>query len=138
MKPLMRACWYGFSRLPLFQQRRRSDASASTMIATCLNRIPPRKSPQTRIGQVGERGAEVRLLEHQQHRNADQREGLADVRPCQFPAGQPPEVAGDDDDEDQLDPLGGLKVAPRRKLDPAARPENLGPDQLAPRSATEY
>src|SRR6266851_2757693 len=77
--------------------------------------------------QVGERGAEVRLLEHHQHRDADEGEGFGDVLPCQFPAREPPEVARYGNDEDQLDPLGGLEVA-AGDLDPAARPQDLRSD----------
>ena len=55
-------------------------------------------------------GAEVGLLEDEQHGEADQREGFADVGPGEFAADEAPEVAGDGDDEDELDPLGGLEV----------------------------
>ncbi len=82
-----------------------------------------------RIGQIGERGAEVRLLEHERHGNADHREDFADVGPGEFPAGESPEEAGDGDDQDQLDPLGGLEVMPPSKLDPAPAAEDFGAEE---------
>ena len=65
------------------------------------------------------------------HGDADEGEGLADVGPGEFAAGEAPEVAGDGDDEDQLDPLGGLEVGAVPRLI-----QRLPPRTLVPKSAT--
>ena len=44
-------------------------------------------------------------------------------------AGEVPEVAGDGDDQDQFDPLGGLEVNAATEVDPAPRAQNLVPDR---------
>ncbi len=78
---------------------------------------------------VGERGAEVGLLEHERHGDADQREGFADVLPGELAARwrDLPEEARRGEDEDELDPLGGLEVDAAAEVDPAPRAEDLVP-----------
>ncbi len=82
------------------------------------------EEPGDQDGRVGERGAQVRLDEHQQHRNAHQCKGLEDVPPGQIAAAQVGKVAGHDQNQHQLDPLRGLKLH-GADADPAARAEHL-------------
>ena len=75
-------------------------------------------------GHVGERGAQVGLLDDQQHGNAHQGKCLQDLFPGEAAPAQVGEITRHGDDQHQLDPLGGLKVH-RPEFDPAARAQNL-------------
>ena len=92
---------------------------------TRIERLLPlqaaQKQPDDQHRDVGERGSQVRLLEHQQHGQANQQEGLEDIAPGKLPARQVGEVSRHGDDQHQLDPFGWLEVDPARKLDPAPR-----------------
>ena len=80
-------------------------------------------------GEIGEGGAEVGLLEDERDGDADQGEGFADVVQVSSLPGAAPEEAGHGDDEDELDPLGGLEVDAAAEVDPAARAEDFGADE---------
>src|SRR6185312_17141379 len=75
---------------------------------------------------VGEGGAHIRLLEDQQHGNGDEGDGLEDVPPGEFTAGQVGAVAGHEHDEDQLDPFRGLEVDAAGELDPSLAAHHAG------------
>ena len=79
-------------------------------------------------GEIGKGGAEVGLFEDEEHGDADEGEGLADISPGEIAAGEAPEVAGDGDDEDEFDPFGGLEVDAAGELDPALAAEDPGAD----------
>ena len=81
-------------------------------------------------GDVGEGGAEVGLLEDEEHRDAHEGEGLAYVFPGQWFTGEFPKETGDHDDKDELDPFGGLKVDAAAEIDPALTAEDLGSYQF--------
>ena len=106
-----------------------SDGESEQQDGDLLEADSAEKEPGDEHGEVGERGAQVGLLEHQQHGNADQREGFADVEPGELAAGQAPEVSGDGEDQDQLDPLRRLKVDAAAEVDPAPASHHLGAHQ---------
>ncbi len=74
-------------------------------------------------GQVGERGAEIGLRQHHQHRNAHQRSGFDDVLGRAFRLGVG-EIFRHGENQHQLHPFRGLKVE-GAELHPAARAQIL-------------
>jgi hypothetical protein len=106
-------------------QRKREQDQRNLLDANAAEEKPGNENRE-----VGERCAEIRLDEHQHHGNTHQSEGLADVRPRQFLAGEAPEVARNRDDQDQLYPLRRLEVSTVAEVDPAPCAENLGAHQL--------
>ena len=81
--------------------------------------------PTIEHGQVGERGTQVRLLEHEYQRDADQRDDLPDVTPAHLFADTCPEEARGDEDEHELHPLRRLEVDASAEVDPAPGAEHL-------------
>src|SRR5689334_18906359 len=76
-------------------------------------------------GHVGESGAEVRLGEDHQHGKADEQSSFHDVGERALALASVGEVLRHGENEDELNPFGGLKVHAAANLDPAARAQVL-------------
>jgi len=94
-------------------------------------RLPQPQSSQKQAHdcdwQVGERRSQVRLYQNHQHGDTHDCPCLDEVRPSELTLAQIGEVFGHGNDQDQLDPLGGLKVRAPGHLDPTAGPQILLP-----------
>ena len=81
--------------------------------------------PNDQHRQVSKRGTQVRLLEHEYQRDADQRDHLPDVTPAHLFADTCPEEARGDENEHELHPLRRLEVNASAEVDPAPGAEHL-------------
>src|SRR5579884_1450947 len=91
---------------------------------------------------VGQAGAQVRLRQHKQHGDADQRAGLDEFPPGEFALAHVAQIFRHGQDQDQLDPFRRLEVLTSGQLDPAARAqiffaEQAHRDQRAERTQVE-
>src|SRR5277367_4122105 len=90
------------------------------------------EEPDNEYRDVGQRGSQVGLFQHQQHRQPDQQKSLEDVAPGQIPAGEAGEVSRHGDNQHHLDPFRRLKVNTTGQLDPAPPTQNLGSKEKYP------
>ena len=84
------------------------------------------KEPRNQDGRIGEGGSQIRLLQNQQHGNTHQRERLENILPGERAPAQIRKVAGHHQNQNQLDPLGWLKLQ-GADLDPAFGAQRLVP-----------